>query len=53
MLLAVLTFRWIDPPTSAMMLEARAQAWSEGDRRYHTDYRWRASSRSRRRPPSP
>ncbi len=41
-LLGVLAFRWIDPPTSAVMLEARVQAWSEGDRRYHTDYRWRS-----------
>lgn len=41
MLLGVLTFRWLDPPTSAVMLEARVQAWWHGDRRYHTDYRWR------------
>jgi len=42
MLLAVLAFRWIDPPSSAVMLEARAQAWWDGDRRYRTDYRWRS-----------
>ena len=42
MLLGVLAFRWIDPPTSAVMLEMRAQAWWDGDRRYHTDYRWRS-----------
>ena len=40
MLLAVLTFRVIDPPTSAVMLEARARAWWDGDRRYRTDYHW-------------
>lgn len=42
MLLGVLTFRWVNPPTSAVMLEARAQAGWDGDRRYHTDYRWRS-----------
>jgi monofunctional glycosyltransferase len=42
MLLLVLSLRWIDPPTSAFMLEARAQAWWVSDVRYHTDYRWRS-----------
>lgn len=32
--------RWADPPTSAFMIEARAQAAREGDRRYRTDYEW-------------
>jgi monofunctional biosynthetic peptidoglycan transglycosylase len=36
----VLTFRWVDPPTSAFMLEARLNAASEGDRTYRTDYEW-------------
>lgn len=36
----VLTFRWIDPPTSAFMLETRVQALLEGDRTYRTDYEW-------------
>jgi monofunctional biosynthetic peptidoglycan transglycosylase len=36
----VLTLRWVDPPTSAFMLEARLHAVSEGDRTYRTDYEW-------------
>jgi monofunctional biosynthetic peptidoglycan transglycosylase len=36
----VLTFRWVDPPTSAFMLEAHLSAASEGDRTYRTDYEW-------------
>ena len=38
--LAVLSLRWIDPPTSAYMLETRLRAMSEGDRTYRTDYEW-------------
>jgi monofunctional biosynthetic peptidoglycan transglycosylase len=38
--LIVLAFRWIDPPTSAFMLETRLQAMSEGDRTYRIDYEW-------------
>jgi monofunctional biosynthetic peptidoglycan transglycosylase len=38
--LIVLAFRWIDPPTSAFMLETRLQAMSEGDRNYRIDYEW-------------
>lgn len=38
--LLVLMFRWLNPPISAFMLEAHAQAMHEGDRRYHTDYEW-------------
>jgi len=38
--LAVLSLRWIDPPTSAYMLETRLRATSEGDRAYHADYEW-------------
>jgi monofunctional biosynthetic peptidoglycan transglycosylase len=36
----VLTLRWVDPPTSAFMLEAHLSAASEGDRTYRTDYEW-------------
>jgi monofunctional glycosyltransferase len=36
----VLTLRWVDPPTSAFMWEARLSAASEGDRTYRTDYEW-------------
>jgi monofunctional biosynthetic peptidoglycan transglycosylase len=38
--LVVLSLRWIDPPTSAFMLETRLRAMSEGDRTYRTDYEW-------------
>lgn len=38
---AVLALRYLDPPTSAFMLEARAHAWASGERHYRTDYRWR------------
>ena len=37
---AVLLLRWIDPPTSAVMLTARVQATLAHDAGYHTDYRW-------------
>ena len=36
----VLALRWVDPPISAYMIEARLQALSEGDRTYRTDYEW-------------
>jgi monofunctional biosynthetic peptidoglycan transglycosylase len=36
----VLALRWINPPTSAMMLEARLQAWRDGEHAYHTEYQW-------------
>jgi monofunctional glycosyltransferase len=38
--LLVLSLRWVDPPTSAFMLETRLNAASEGDRTYRTDYEW-------------
>jgi monofunctional biosynthetic peptidoglycan transglycosylase len=38
--LIVLSLRWVDPPTSAFMLETRLRAASEGDRTYRTDYEW-------------
>jgi monofunctional glycosyltransferase len=37
---AVLALRWIDPPTSAFMLEARLHAWGSGQRHYRVRYRW-------------
>jgi monofunctional biosynthetic peptidoglycan transglycosylase len=37
---AVLALRWLDPPTSAFMLEARAQAWLAGAHHYRLQYRW-------------
>ncbi len=43
--LPVLTFRWIDPPTSAFMLETRIEAMIEGDRTYRTDYEWASLER--------
>ncbi|HWG77239.1 MAG TPA: monofunctional biosynthetic peptidoglycan transglycosylase [Steroidobacteraceae bacterium] len=39
---AVLTLRYLSPPTSAFMLEASAQAKLQGERHYRTDYRWRS-----------
>jgi monofunctional biosynthetic peptidoglycan transglycosylase len=36
----VVILRWVDPPTSAFMLETRLNALSEGDRTYRTDYQW-------------
>ncbi len=36
----VLGLRWIDPPTSAFMLEARLQALATRDAGYRTEYHW-------------
>lgn len=38
--LVVLSLRWVNPPTSAFMLETRMDATAEGDRTYRTDYEW-------------
>jgi monofunctional glycosyltransferase len=38
--LGVLALRWIDPPTSAFMLEAHYDAWRAGDAGYATHYQW-------------
>jgi monofunctional glycosyltransferase len=38
--IAVVTLRWLNPPTSAFMLETRLRALAEGDRTYRTDYEW-------------
>jgi monofunctional glycosyltransferase len=37
---SVLALRWIDPPTSAFMLEARVAAWAAGEHDYRTRYHW-------------
>ena len=37
---AVMSLRWINPPTSAFMLTARTEAFLDGDHRYHTEYQW-------------
>jgi monofunctional glycosyltransferase len=37
---AVLLLRWLNPLTSAMMVEARVQAWAAQRHDYRTDYRW-------------
>jgi monofunctional biosynthetic peptidoglycan transglycosylase len=37
---AVGLMRWVDPWTSAFMLESRIAAASRGERGYRTDYRW-------------
>jgi monofunctional biosynthetic peptidoglycan transglycosylase len=39
-IVAVLLLRWLNPLTSAMMVEARVQAWAAQRRDYHTDYQW-------------
>jgi monofunctional glycosyltransferase len=36
----VLALRWLNPPTSAFMLEARLAAWTAGERDYRTHYHW-------------
>ena len=36
----VLLMRWVDPWTSAFMIESRIGAAARGDRTYRTDYRW-------------
>jgi monofunctional biosynthetic peptidoglycan transglycosylase len=38
----VLSLRWLDPPTSAFMLERRLDAWRDGDRDFQLRYRWRS-----------
>lgn len=38
--LSVLALRWIDPPASMMMLEARIEAWRASDAKYRHRYRW-------------
>ncbi|MGD9599721.1 MAG: monofunctional biosynthetic peptidoglycan transglycosylase [Steroidobacteraceae bacterium] len=43
--LAVLVLRWVDPWTSAMMLESRIEARLDGDRKYRVRYTWVDASR--------
>jgi monofunctional glycosyltransferase len=38
--LSVLSLRWIEPPTTAFMLEARLEALWHGEHDYHTRYQW-------------
>ncbi len=38
--LAVLTLRWVDPWTSAVMLESRIEAWRAGDTKYRLRQTW-------------
>jgi monofunctional glycosyltransferase len=38
--LSVLSLRWLEPPTSAFMLEARADALWHGEHDYRTHYQW-------------
>ncbi|MEX2204611.1 MAG: monofunctional biosynthetic peptidoglycan transglycosylase [Myxococcota bacterium] len=37
---AVVLLRWVDPWTSAFMIESRIAAAARGERGYRTDYRW-------------
>ncbi len=39
-LAVILLLRWVPPPTTAFMLEARWQAWRDGDPSYATRYEW-------------
>ena len=36
----IVSLRWINPVTSAFMIEAKLAAMRDGDRRYHTEYHW-------------
>jgi monofunctional glycosyltransferase len=36
----IVSLRWINPVTSAFMIEAKLTAIRDGDRRYHTEYHW-------------
>jgi monofunctional glycosyltransferase len=38
--LAVLLLRWLNPLTSAVMVEAHLRAWAGQQHDYHTDFRW-------------
>ncbi len=38
-ILATLALRWVRPPTTAMIVERRIDAWRNG-RAYHVDFRW-------------
>ena len=38
--LAVLLLRWLNPLSSAVMVEARLHAWAAQERGYHTDFQW-------------
>ena len=38
--LAVLLLRWFNPLTSAVMAEARVQAWAAQEHDYRADFRW-------------
>ena len=40
--LQVLSLRWLNPPTSAFMLERRVAAWRDGEQDFHLHYRWRS-----------
>ena len=37
---SAVSLRWIEPHTSAFMLQARLQALLDGDHRYRTEYHW-------------
>ena len=39
--LQVLALRWLDPPTSAFMIERRIEALRGGEHDFRLDYRWR------------
>jgi len=37
----VLLLRWIDPPTSAFMIDRQIDAWTAGEKDFRLRYRWR------------
>ncbi|HWW20799.1 MAG TPA: monofunctional biosynthetic peptidoglycan transglycosylase [Steroidobacteraceae bacterium] len=37
---SVVALRWINPATSAFMIESKLTALRDGDHRYHTEYQW-------------
>ncbi len=37
----VLVLRWVNPPTSAFMIERRIAAWRDGESGFRLQYRWR------------
>jgi monofunctional glycosyltransferase len=38
--LAVVAFRWINPPITAFMVEAQLSAWTSRDARFELEHRW-------------
>lgn len=39
-ILAVITLRWVNPPTSSFILQRKFQAWQQSDNHFHIRYQW-------------